>query len=622
MQQFAWPVLYRRMRLRWTPLLFASLLAGCPDGTPPPPPETHAPRISVDTTGGLRTTEAGGRARFSIWLTAKPKHAVAIGLHATNDAEGTVNPARVVFTPDNWDQRQPIDVTGVDDSVKDGDQRYAVVLEPAISEDTDYLGLVGPEIDVVNTDDESPAIVATAPKAMTLAEGATATVSLRLTAQPSAPVRLRTAVKGTDVVLDAGEIVFYPTRWNEERALNVRVLDRDRVASPPETIVVAFSPAESDDPLFSGLVVAPLMLDRVDNDTAGFALPARIELREDVSASISIALTSQPTANVIVTLAAPSPPSSTSSPKIVVSTPPLTFTPDNWSTPQSVSLRAERDFRRTNDVTTTLDVVAASTDATYGPRRASIPLTVVDVDPAPQLFLSTFWNLSTHESGDASKRCITVDAKTTTQPLGELWVELSTSDSTEGVPMSTRVRATWEGTSFSVCGVDDTIVDGAQSYRITARVVQTSDPAYPLMAEASLSLTNVDDGELPGDTCGTAITITPGAGASTYATTAMADDYGSCTFSGVDMVFAIPVGERQVVRVDVTAPPSHGTMRLLLREVCGQENACNAVAGDSQTKLSATYENIGAARTIYAIVDGAYSWSTAASITVSATVLQ
>ena len=54
----------------------------------------------------------------------------------------------------NWSTPQTVTVTGVNDTVADGDQAYTIVTAPAVSADPAYNGLNADDVSVVNTDNE------------------------------------------------------------------------------------------------------------------------------------------------------------------------------------------------------------------------------------------------------------------------------------------------------------------------------------------------------------------------------------------------------------------------------------------------------------------------------------
>ena len=60
---------------------------------------------------------------------------VTIALSSSDPSEGTVSPASLTFTSDNWNTPQTADVTGIDDALDDGDITFTIVTAAAISAD-------------------------------------------------------------------------------------------------------------------------------------------------------------------------------------------------------------------------------------------------------------------------------------------------------------------------------------------------------------------------------------------------------------------------------------------------------------------------------------------------------
>ena len=69
------------------------------------------------------TTEAGGTATFTVRLSSQPTANVTIGVSSSDTTEGTVSPSSLTFTSSNWNANQTVTVTGVNDSLDDGNQR-------------------------------------------------------------------------------------------------------------------------------------------------------------------------------------------------------------------------------------------------------------------------------------------------------------------------------------------------------------------------------------------------------------------------------------------------------------------------------------------------------------------
>jgi subtilisin-like proprotein convertase family protein len=111
--------------------------------------------ITVTPTLPMVTTEDGGIATFTVVLDTEPTANVTIGLSSDNAAEGTVDKTSLTFTPDDWDVPQTVTVTGVDDTLIDGDAAYTIDLAPAVSDDSNFSGMNAGQVWVVNQDNET-----------------------------------------------------------------------------------------------------------------------------------------------------------------------------------------------------------------------------------------------------------------------------------------------------------------------------------------------------------------------------------------------------------------------------------------------------------------------------------
>src|SRR6186713_1419618 len=113
------------------------------------------PTPTVTPTTGLTTTEAGGTATFTVVLTTQPTADVTIGLTSSDTTEGTVLPASLVFTTANWNIAQTVTVTGVDDTLDDGNVTYTIVTAAVTSTDVTYNGVNPSDVTVTNTDNDA-----------------------------------------------------------------------------------------------------------------------------------------------------------------------------------------------------------------------------------------------------------------------------------------------------------------------------------------------------------------------------------------------------------------------------------------------------------------------------------
>jgi hypothetical protein len=114
-------------------------------------PATQSGVITV-TGNNLTTNETGTSKTFTVKLGKQPTADVVIPMAANNPREGTVSPPSFTFTAANWATAQTATVTGRDDCVLDAAQTYQVVLGGAVSNDPNYIGLIGRPVNVTNGD--------------------------------------------------------------------------------------------------------------------------------------------------------------------------------------------------------------------------------------------------------------------------------------------------------------------------------------------------------------------------------------------------------------------------------------------------------------------------------------
>ena len=112
------------------------------------------PQVVVTPTSGLVTTEAGGTASFTVRLDNSPTADVTIPVSSSDPTEGTVSASSLVFTSADWNLAQTVTVTGINDSLVDGNVAYTIVLGLATSDDPDFQGLNPTDVSVTNIDNE------------------------------------------------------------------------------------------------------------------------------------------------------------------------------------------------------------------------------------------------------------------------------------------------------------------------------------------------------------------------------------------------------------------------------------------------------------------------------------
>lgn len=121
-------------------------------------------QIVVTAASDLRTSEqkpmtingtivAGSLATFTVRLANPPTSTVIVPIVSSNPHEGTVLPATLTFTPQNWNTNQTVTVSGVNDCEADGNKQYQVIVGKAISVDPNYIELSANPVTITNDSD-------------------------------------------------------------------------------------------------------------------------------------------------------------------------------------------------------------------------------------------------------------------------------------------------------------------------------------------------------------------------------------------------------------------------------------------------------------------------------------
>ena len=119
--------------------------------------------IQVAPVAELFTSEGSAQATFSVVLAVQPTADVTVALSSSDTTEGTVSPAFLTFTPDNWDDPQVATITGADDTVADGPISYTIVTQPAMSADAIFDGFNPDDVQVLNYDNDFAQLAAIQP---------------------------------------------------------------------------------------------------------------------------------------------------------------------------------------------------------------------------------------------------------------------------------------------------------------------------------------------------------------------------------------------------------------------------------------------------------------------------
>jgi hypothetical protein len=435
------------------------------------------------------TSEAGGQATFQVVLNSQPSADVTLHLASDNAAEGTAAPGKLTFTPVNWKAPQTVTVTGVDDDRPDGDQAYSILFSGTESADAAYAALTPSAVAATNTDDDSPGITVSAVSGAITEGGGEATFTVVLNSQPSAPVTVGLASSDpTEGTVQPGELTFTAANWRAPQTVTVTGLD-DHLADGDQPFTVVFAPTVSDDADYASLTPASLHLTNQDDDSVGITVGAVSGSTTEAGgqATLTVVLDTEPSADVTVGFVSSDPTEGT------VASRALTFTPQTWHTPQTVTLTGVDDeLADGGQPYSRVFAPTVSDDPSYAAiTPANVTLLNTDDDSAGITVSAV--SGPTSEAGGAATFTVVLDSR----PYADVTLTLATSDAGEGTLTPQQLTFPVESWStpqtVTVTGVEDDVADGSQRYAIVFQNVASEDATYAALAPPDVPLLNADD---------------------------------------------------------------------------------------------------------------------------------
>jgi hypothetical protein len=447
--------------------------------------------ITVAPTSGLVTTEAGGTDTFTVVLNSQPTASVTVPLSSSNLSEGGISAASLIFTTANWNTPQTVTVSGVDESINDGNTAFVIVTGAVTSADSKYDGVDPANVSVTNTDDDSAGITVTPTSGLTTTEaGGTAQFSIVLNSQPGANVSLSLSSSNTaEGLIAPASVSFTTANWSTPQVITITGVD-DLVHDGDANYSIITAPATSTDPRYSGRNAADVTVTNTDDDSYGITLTPTsglVTTEAGATATFTIVLNSQPTAGVTI------PVSSSNSAEGILSVSSLTFTAANWDIAQTITVTGVNDFIDDGAIAySVITAPATSSDSNYsGFNPGDVSLVNSDDDTAG-FDVTPTTGLFTSESGGEA----TFTVRLNSQPTANVSVLLSSDDIGEGTVSPASLvftAANWNTPqTVTVSGVDDDIADGDLSYGVVTSS-SSSDPIYAGIDPADVSLINADD---------------------------------------------------------------------------------------------------------------------------------
>ena len=477
-----------------------------PVGAPVTIIDDDRPRINVPAAVTVDEADADGVV-YAVRLATEPSADVTVTIsgHADSDVtlsgdtltSNTLTFTRSIQTTLNWGAPQMVKVTASDD---DDTANESVVLTHTAT-GGDYAGLTA-QVEVTVVDDDEPEIILSDSE-VTVAEADPdgAVYEVRLATEPSQQVQVEIiAAVGTDLVRTPEALTFDPSTWNTAQEVKVTAPPDVDTMHEQEFIVHSGSGGEydgttktvtvivQDDDIPPGVVIDPTELTVTEG---------AVDLNGNpVTATYTVVLTTQPTADVVVTVAghADGGDVTVNSSTAAVD---LTFTASDWSAAQTVTVAAADDSVAEGEETVALthtvkdaDSAAEYADVTV----ASVTVTVEDNDAVGVMIDPTTLTVTEGSSADYT-------VKLTSEPAGDVTVtisgaagDVSVSGTTVTNGVLTFTTGNWsvpQTVTVSAAEDDDTATD--DDVELAHAIASTDDSVYNALSDQTVTVTVVEN---------------------------------------------------------------------------------------------------------------------------------
>ncbi len=394
----------------------------------------------------------GGSVEFDVKLATQPSAEVRVAL-TSDDSDVTVDKASLTFSTGNWNTNQTVRVSAGED-----DDTVSESVTLGLSASGGDYGSVTKDLTVSVSDNDSPGLMLSATE-VSVDEGGSVKFTVKLTTLPSGDVTVRIAQPtNTEVTVDTdpdtendqNTLTFTTSNWNATQEVTVSAAeDADAIAEDRLTLTLSASGGGYVS-VSKGIAVSV-----TENDTVGLSIvPATgsLSVAEGSDNTFTVALATQPSAEVRVSLTQPS------NTDVTVSPATLTFAVSgvgDWKTAQTVTVSAANDADAADDEAT---VALAATGGDYGSVSDSVEVKVNDKETLA--LVVSKGNQTIDSLTVAEESTETFDVKLSHDPVSDVTVSLSlgnaSTDITLDKPSLTFTTDNWStNQTVTVRGVDD-----------------------------------------------------------------------------------------------------------------------------------------------------------------------
>ncbi len=335
-------------------------------GESPPTGEAIVVTIRDDTVPEILMAPSiavieGGSNMVDVSLSAAPRGRVIVTMRGYSAPLNAPSPPQLTFTPQDYDQPQPITLTAEADPNSVNEERMLLLT----ANGGGYVGITKSLRVTITHRDVAQLVVQSS---LTVPEGGTATLSLSLASAPMSQTTVTLEDHQNPKLTWAPQrLTFSTTDWDQPQGVTFQAEEDDNFVDEPHQLTLRAQGYAIQD------VTRPLQVTIDDNDEPSLEVSTRtLTIQEGETEQFRVALNGQPSSDVMVSFSAHQ---GLRSPQN------LTFTPARWNQSQTVTLEALDDDDFENEE---FELILTANGGDYKRVTKTIQITIEDNDTPPQ----------------------------------------------------------------------------------------------------------------------------------------------------------------------------------------------------------------------------------------------
>lgn len=446
--------------------------------------DNDTPGISVDATHLIMTE--GQSATYTVTLGCLPSNTLTV--------TPTV-PTGLEITPASWlvtssaAKSQVFTVKAIDDNLANGFRTVTIENVVDATSSPDYALETAHDVKVDISDNDTAAIEVT-PTPLSVAEGKTATYTVKLTSEPAADVTITpSSGAGASVLPLSGTVTS--ANWSSGVIFTITA-GADNIDQDWPAVTITNGVSTTDD-VYEHLSASDVTVTINDDETAAIIVtPTELTVAEGDTVSYHVSLSSQPASGCSVIF----------TPATGLIDVPLTFTPGvvldatNWSTGGDILVTALQNSTIDGDQWFEVPHLIASGDLAYNALTPpDVEVTVNDDDTAGIKIVETGASTDVTEGGATDTYTVALTAA----PTGDVDVVISPSPAVQtGTTVLHFGTLDWNTPqAVTVFAVDDNYAEGSHTGTISHLLVSEADSHFDDVDGPTLTV-NVTDNDTVG----------------------------------------------------------------------------------------------------------------------------